>query len=188
MFLDDLQWADAGTLGLLDHLLTDPDVRHLLLIGAYRDEEITSLHPLNQTLEKLRGAGVTARELPLAPLVVPDVTALLDDTFHCESARTKLLGQLICEKTGGNPFFVIQFLKALVEEKLVVFDPTIPTWDWNLELIGSRDFIRNIDGLVIDKLAGLTAPTQQVLKQLACLGTRATISAITTASELPKQF
>jgi predicted ATPase/signal transduction histidine kinase len=188
LFLDDLQWADAGTLGLLDHLLTDPDVHHLLLIGAYRGEEITSLHPVNQTLEKLRTAGVTVRELPLAPLVVPDVTALLDDTFHSDSGRTKLLGQVICEKTGGNPFFVIQFLKALVEEKLVVFDPAIPAWDWNLELIGSRDFIRNIDGLVIDKLAGLTAPTQHVLKQLACLGTRATISAIGIASELSKQL
>jgi predicted ATPase len=80
LFLDDLQWADAGTLGLLEHLLTEPDVRHLLLIGAYRDGEINSLRPLNQTLEKLRDAGVTVRELPLAPLVVPDVAALLDDS------------------------------------------------------------------------------------------------------------
>jgi serine/threonine protein kinase len=108
LFLDDLQWADAGTLGLLEHLLTEPDVRHLLLIGAYRDEEINSLHPLNQTLEKLRDAGVRVRELPLPPLVVPDVTALLDDSFHSESRRTELLAQLICEKTGGNPFFIIQ--------------------------------------------------------------------------------
>jgi len=184
LFLDDLQWADAGTLGLLEHLLTEPDVRHLLLIGAYRDEEINALHPLNQTLEKLRNTGVTVRELPLAPLVVPDITALLDDSFHSESGCTKLLAQLICEKTGGNPFFIIQFFRALVEEKLVVFDPAIPAWNWNLELIGSRDFTRNIDGLVVAKLGGLTAPTQQVLKQLACLGTRATISAIALASEL----
>ena len=154
-------------MGLLEHLLTEPDVRHLLLIGANRDDEINSLRPLNQTLEKLRDAGVTVRELPLAPLVVPDVTALLDDSFHSESRRTKLLAQLIYEKTGGNPFFINQFFKALVEEKLVVFDPAIPAWNWNLELIGSRDFTRNIDGLLVDKLAGLTAPTQQVLKQLA---------------------
>jgi predicted ATPase/signal transduction histidine kinase len=188
LFLDDLQWADAGTLGLLEHLLTEPDVRHLLLIGAYRDGEINSLRPLNQTLEKLRDAGVTVRELPLAPLVVPDVAALLDDSFHSESGCTKLLAQLICEKTGGNPFFIIQFFKALVEESLVVFDPAIPAWNWKLELIGSRDFTRNIDGLLVDKLDGLTAPTQQVLKQLACLGTRATISAIGIASELSKQL
>ena len=188
LFLDDLQWADAGTLGLLDHLLTDPDVRHVLLIGAYRDEEIKSLHPLNQTLEKLVDAGVTVRELPLAPLVVLDVTALLNDSFHSEGSCTKLLAQLICEKTGGNPFFIIQFFKALAEEKLVVFDPAIPGWNWNLERVVSRESIRDIEDLVVDKFDGLTASTRQILKQLACLGSRATISAIRIASELSERL
>ena len=128
------------------------------------------------------------RELPLAPLALPDVTALLADSLHSESGRTKLLARLIREKTGGNPFFIIQFFKALAEEKLVFFDPAIPGWNWNLERIASREFIHDIGGLVVDKLDGLTASTRQILKQLACLGSRATISAIRIASELSEQM
>jgi PAS domain S-box-containing protein len=188
LFLDDLQWADAGTLGLLEHLLTEPDVHHLLIIGAYRDNEVDSAHPLNQTLEKLRDTGVTVCQLPLAPLALADVTELLVDTLHSDSARTKQLAQLICEKTGGNPLLVIEFFKALADEKLVVFDLAIHGWTWDLEQIASRDFTGNIEDLVLDKLGGLTAATQRVLTQLACLGSRASISAIHIASGQSEQM
>jgi serine/threonine protein kinase len=113
LFLDDLQWADAGTLQLLEHLLTEPEVRHLLLIAAYRDNEVGASDPLRRTLEKLRDTGVAVREIALAPLSLRDVTHLVMDSLHAESDRAKPLAQLMHEKTGGNPFFMIQFFKAL---------------------------------------------------------------------------
>jgi PAS domain S-box-containing protein len=188
LFLDDLQWADAGTLGLLEHLLTEPDVHHLLIIGAYRDNEVDSAHPLNRTLEKLQDTGVAVCRLPLAPLALSDVTEFLVDTLRSNSGRTKQLAQLICEKTGGNPLFIIEFFKALAEEKLLVFDPAIQEWTWNLEQIASRDSTANIEDLVLDKIGGLAAATQQVLRQLACLGSRASISAIHIASGQSEQM
>jgi len=74
IFLDDLQWLDAATLKLLEHLVTHPDVRHLLLIGAFRDNEVSTSHPLMQTLDAIRGTEAVVREIALAPLSLDDVT------------------------------------------------------------------------------------------------------------------
>ncbi len=110
LFLDDLQWLDAATLDLLEDLLTQPDVRHLLLIGAYRDNEVTSAHPLMRKLEAIRKAGASVQEIVLAPLAREDVGQLIADALRCEPERAAPLAQLVHEKTGGNPFFAIQFL------------------------------------------------------------------------------
>src|SRR4029077_17538365 len=79
LFLDDLQWLDAATLDLLEHLITDPEVRHVLLVGAYRDNEVNPSHPLMRTLEAIRKAGATTQEIVLAPLGLDDVGQLVAD-------------------------------------------------------------------------------------------------------------
>src|SRR5207302_950302 len=84
LFLDDLQWLDAATLELLEHLITDPNVRYLMLVGAYRDNEVGSSHLLTRTLETLRKAGVRVQEIVLAPLGLDDVGALVSDALHYE--------------------------------------------------------------------------------------------------------
>src|SRR5258707_3942766 len=108
LFLDDLQWLDAATLDLIENLLTQSDVRHLLLIGAYRDNEVSPVHPLMRKLETIRQSGAKARHIILAPLGTEDLTRLVTDSFHCDSARAGQLAQLIFDETAGNPFFVIQ--------------------------------------------------------------------------------
>ena len=122
LFLDDLQWLDAATLDLLEDLLTQTDVRHLLLIGAYRDNEVTPSHPLMRTLDAIRNAGARVHQIVLAPLTREDVGRLVADSIYCDCDRALPLAQLVHEKTAGNPFFVIQFLSALVEEGLLTFD------------------------------------------------------------------
>src|SRR5579863_10048805 len=119
LFLDDLQWLDAATLELLEHLITDPDVRHLMLVGAYRDNEVSPTHPLTRTLEAIRDAGARTQEIVLAPLGLDDVERLIADALHCGPDSAGPLALLIHEKTGGNPFFAIQLLTVLVEEGLV---------------------------------------------------------------------
>jgi serine/threonine protein kinase len=84
LFLDDLQWLDAATLELLEHLITDPDVRHLMLVGAYRDNEVSSSHPLTRTLGAIRKAGARMQEIVLAPLELEDVSRLVADAVRCE--------------------------------------------------------------------------------------------------------
>src|SRR3984893_5877349 len=113
LFLDDLQWLDAPARPRRGHLVTHSEIRPLLLVGAYRDNEVGPSHPLVRTLETIRTAGARVHEIVLAPLGLDDVGQLIADALHCEPERARPLAQLVQEKTGGNPFFAIQFFTAL---------------------------------------------------------------------------
>jgi predicted ATPase/signal transduction histidine kinase/CheY-like chemotaxis protein len=184
IFLDDLQWLDAATLKLLEHLVTHPDVRHLLMIGAFRDSEVSASQPLMQTLHAIRGTGATVRDIVLAPLSCDDVTQFVADTLHCQPARARPLAQLVFEKTLGNPFFAIQFLAALSEEGLLRFAVDADTetgagaWIWDLPRIRAKGYTDNVVELMIGKLRRLPEATQERLKQLACLGNVADIGTL----------
>ena len=130
LFLDDLQWLDGATLDLLEHLATSPEVRHLLLVGAYRENEVGPSHPLIRTLAAIRETGATMHEIALAPLGLDDVGRLIADTLRCDPEHARPLAQLVQEKTGGNPFFTIQFLIALADEGLLAFDSVAASWGW----------------------------------------------------------
>jgi PAS domain S-box-containing protein len=178
LFLDDLQWLDRATLELLKRLFTEADARHLLLVGAYRDNEVNPSHPLAQTLEKIRMAGAAVQEIVLAPLSVDDMDQLVMDSLDCEPDRARPLAQLMHEKTGGNPFFAIQFLMALAEEGLLAFEPRAGIWTWDLSGIQTKRYSGDVVELVAEKLKRLPQTTQQALKQLACLGNSAKISTL----------
>ncbi len=173
LFLDDLQWLDAATLELIEHLVTHAEVPHLLLVGAYRDNEVGPAHPLLRTLEAIKTADARVAEIVLAPLGLEDVGRLAGGALHCDAERVRPLAQLVHEKTGGNPFFAIQFLTELAEEGLVAFHPTVPGWQWDLDRIRAKNYSGNVVDLMAAKLRRLSAPTQDALKQFACLGNAA---------------
>jgi PAS domain S-box-containing protein len=179
LFLDDLQWLDAATLELLEHLVCDPNVRHLMLVGAYRDNEVSSSHPLLRTLGAIRKAGAVTQEIVLAPLGLDDVGRLVAAALHCERDAAHPLAQLVHEKTGGNPFFAIQFLMALAEEGMLAFDPEAAAWIWDLARIRAKGYTDNVVHLMVRKLRRLPDSTQEALKQLACLGNAVEIATLT---------
>ncbi|MDB5838030.1 MAG: histidine kinase, partial [Caballeronia sp.] len=174
LFLDDLQWLDTATLDLLEHVLTQPDVHYLLLVGAYRDNEVTPTHPLMRRLAVIRQAGAPVQDILLAPLGFEDVGRLISDALHCERDRAEPLAGLVHEKTGGNPFFTIQFLTALAEEGLLTFDHGKARWSWDVDRIQAMGFTDNVVELMLGKLSRLPVETQVALQQLACLGKAAT--------------
>ena len=178
LFLDDLQWLDTATLDLLEHLVTHSEVRHLLLVGAYRDNEVGPSHPLMRTLEAIRNAGARVHEIVLAPLRLDDVGRLVADALHCEPERARPLAELVQEKTAGNPFFAIQLLTALAEEGLLAFDPAVPAWQWDVDRIRAKSYTDNVVDLMAGKLKRFSAITQEALKQLACLGNVAEVSTL----------
>jgi PAS domain S-box-containing protein len=173
LFLDDLQWLDSATLDLLEDLLTQPDVRHLMLIGAYRDNEVDSAHPLICRLDAIRKAGAVVQEIILAPLAPEDLGRLIGDALHCESGRVTALAELIHEKTAGNPFFAIQLISALVEEGLLTFDYGEGRWSWDLNSIRAKGYTDNVVSLMVGKLNRLPVETQHALQLLACMGNSA---------------
>src|SRR5262249_59548924 len=121
-----------------EDLLTQSEVRHLLLIGAYRDNEVNPTHPLMHKLEALRQSGASVQEIRLPPLERDDLSQLVADALHCAPERAVLLAQLVHEKTAGNPFFAIQFLSALAEEGLLTFDQADARWRWNLNRMHAK--------------------------------------------------
>ena len=153
-------------------------MRHLLLVGAYRDNEVGPAHPLLRTLEAIRDAGARVEEIVLAPLGLDDVGRLVADALHCEPERARPLAQLVHEKTGGNPFFAIQFFTALAEEGLLAFDPVTRAWQWDIDRIRAKSYTDNVVDLMAGKLKRFSATTQEALKQLACLGNVAEIATL----------
>jgi predicted ATPase/signal transduction histidine kinase len=172
IFLDDLQWADPASLNLVVDLVTHPSLRHLMVIGAYRDNEVGPTHPLTRAIEAATAAGTTIRTLVLGPLPGTHVNELVADTVHCARWEAEPLARLVREKTGGNPFFVIQFLTALHQRGLISFDHGGHRWRWDLGRIRAEEYTDNVVDLMVSKLHGLPAETQEALKLAACLGAR----------------
>jgi PAS domain S-box-containing protein len=179
LFLDDLQWLDAATLDLLEDLLAQADLQHLMLIGAYRDNEVTAGHPLTRKLDAIKSAGGKVAEITLVPLAREHLGQLITDALRCESEHAAPLAQLVHEKTGGNPFFAIQFLSSLAEEGMLTFDHDAAHWSWVLDRIHAKGYSDNVVELLVGKVTRLPTETQQALQQLACLGN---IAEITTLS------
>ncbi len=176
LFLDDLQWMDAASLELIGHLVTEPEVQHLMLVGAYRDNEVGPSHPLMRTLESIRKGGRSIQEILVAPLTPADIGQLIADSVHCERDIAQPLAELVHEKTAGNPFFAVQFLMALAEEELLVFNHGAAVWTWNLPAIHAKGFTDNVADLMTAKLSQLPDVTKEALGQLACLGNVAQIA------------
>ncbi|HTJ90591.1 MAG TPA: AAA family ATPase [Acidocella sp.] len=178
LFLDDLQWLDPATLDLVEDVLTQHEVRHLLLIGAYRDNEVMVGHPLLRKLHAFRQAGARLQEITLAPLARADVRRLIADALRCGGQEAAPLAQLVHEKTGGNPFFTIQFLHALDDEGLLRFDHGTARWRWDLDRIHAKGYTDNVVDLMVGKLTRLPPATQTALQLLACLGNVADIATL----------
>lgn len=173
LFLDDLQWLDAATLDLLEDLLTRSDLRHLMLIGAYRDNEVSATHPLVRKLDVIRHAGAQLRNIVLTPLSRDDLGQLLVDALHCDAERAAPLAQLIHEKTTGNPFFAIQFIGTLADEGLLTFDYGEGRWTWDPRRIHAKGYTDNVVELMVGKLNRLPMVTQKALQHFACMGNSA---------------
>jgi PAS domain S-box-containing protein len=181
LVLDDLQWADAATLALLADLATDADMHHLMLVGAYRANDIGDEHPLRRSLGAIRRAGGAVQQIMLGALSVADLAQLAGEALHGPPDEAGPLAQLVWDKTGGNPFFARQFLVALADEKLLQFDAAGGCWRGDLSRIRARGFTDNVADLMVSKHHRLPPETQQALARFACLGNAADAATLAIA-------
>ena len=170
LFLDDLQWADGASLKLIQSLLTASGGAYLFFIGAYRDNEVGAGHPLLMTLAELGKTGATVNRLTLTPLSLGDIIQFVADSLHDMAENVLPLAELVQEKTGGNPFFMGEFLKSLHQDRLIQFDVSSGRWQWNLEQIEAQKITDNVVELMANKARQLGEQTQAVLKLAACIG------------------
>ncbi|WP_050422102.1 PAS domain S-box protein [Bradyrhizobium tropiciagri] len=187
LFLDDLQWLDAATLDLLEDLLSRSDLRNLLLIGAFRDNEVTVTHPLMRKLQAIRATG-RVRDIKLAPLATSDLGNLVADSLRCNPEQTNLLAGLVHAKTDGNPLFAIQFLHVLADEGLLAFDQARVRWSWDTEGIRAKRYTDNVVELLAEKLNRLSPGTQDALRQLACLGSVVDVAILSAVLNKPEEL
>ncbi|MEH2214037.1 trifunctional serine/threonine-protein kinase/ATP-binding protein/sensor histidine kinase [Nostoc sp.] len=170
IFLDDLQWADSASLKLMQ-LLVDDSVRgYLLLIGAYRNHEVSAAHPLMLALEEIAKAKVTINIITLAPLSTASLNQLVADTLSCSQEDAQPLTQLVYQKTKGNPFFSTQFLKALHEDGLIQFDFDRGIWQCDIPQVKALAITDDVVEFMALQLQKLPTATQDVLKLAACIG------------------
>jgi len=179
LFLDDLQWLDSGSLALFEHLATCPDEQYLLLVAAYRDNEVGPSHPLVHTLGVIRRAQVRSTELRLAALSQEDTRRLVSDALHCDRDEADPLAQCLHEKTGGNPFFALQFLHFLEDMRLLEFEPAGGSWRWDINRIRAQGISDNVAELVVGKLERLPVDALEALSRMACLGSVVETSTLT---------
>ncbi len=181
IFLDNLQWADAASLALLHELVTHPDIRALLVVSTYRENEMDASHPVTAMLARVRHEGTKTSQITLRPLARADVCAWIADALHATTSQTRQLAELVHARTGGNPFFVTQFLGELHAERLLAFDANRQQWHWDLGAIAAKRITENVVELMVRKLKRLPKTTEQVLERAACLGTEGEIGALAIA-------
>jgi predicted ATPase/signal transduction histidine kinase len=183
IFLDDLQWADSASLKLMQLLMSEVGNGSLLLIGAYRDNEVSTRHPLMLTLADIRKANATIHSIALAPLTKASLNKLMVETFSCSIEIAQPLTQLVYKKTQGNPFFVTQFLKVLYEDGLITFNFAQGYWQCDIAAVKSLAFTDDVVEFVALQLQKLPAATQNVLKLAACIGNQFDLLTLAIVSE-----
>ncbi|MFL5357777.1 AAA family ATPase [Archangium sp.] len=170
MFLDDLQWADLASLRLLQSLLTEEDAPPVLWIGAYRVNEVSPSHPLMMTLGEVRKANVPVTDLQLEPLSLEQLQQLVGDALPGAGAELIVpLSEQVHEKTGGNPFFLLQLMLTLHHDGLLGRTPG-GGWRWDAEGVRSRGYSDNIVDFMARNLHQLPGSTQHLLPLAACVG------------------
>jgi histidine kinase len=184
LFLDDLQWADSGSLNLMQLLLKNADKRCLFLIGAYRDNEVHGAHPLVLALNEIKKGAAVVSEISLRPLDRPTVARMVADTLgYRDEAGSAELAALVFQKTAGNPFFIRQFLVALHDKGLLTFDPQLGRWQWSIVAIQAVGVTDNVATLMAERIERLPEASQRALRLASCIGATFDLETLKVVSE-----
>jgi serine/threonine protein kinase len=183
IFLDDLQWADLPSLKLIERIAIASDSQYLLLLGAYRDNEVSTTHPLIHTLEQIQQNGAVVNNIVLRPLELVYLNQIIADTLRTDIAKVTPLAELIFRKTQGNPFFLTQLLKSLHQDNLLSFNFDRGCWQWDLDAFQDIEITENVVELMVAQIQKLSQKTQNVLKLAACIGNKFTLNILAIVTE-----
>ncbi|MEW6351402.1 MAG: serine/threonine-protein kinase PknK, partial [Thermodesulfobacteriota bacterium] len=187
IFLDDLQWADSSSLAFLESMVQDSGIRHLLVVCAYRSEEVDPDHPLLLSVDRLKRGEATVSELAVKPLAMEHLLEVMCDTLHSDPETVGPLARLVEQKTGGNPFFVNEFLKSLQATALLTFDRTGGKWSWDLASIQTLGITDNVAELLAGNISRCRPQTRRVLELAACIGNEFDLETLAAVAGLSRR-
>lgn len=182
LFLDDLQWSDAVTLDLLKRISLESEIQSLLIVGAYREDEVQDSHPLALQIREMEEMGIVIMKIKIGNLSSSDVKSLVAEALGMEDKEdaVETLATTVHKKTRGNAFFVLVFLISLQEEELLQYNFGAMRWLWDDDAVKEKLVTENVASVLVKKLKRLDDMSHGVLKVAACLGSRFNISVIST--------
>ena len=184
VFLDDLQWHDAATLELVEFIVVESNVKYLLLVGAYRDNEVATSHPLRKSIARMLASRARVSEVEVTPLGLEHTIELLGETLQEPAATLRPFAELVFAKTHGNPFFALQLVTSLVEDDLLTASPE-SGWQWSLDAIRARRLTDDVATLVTARITRLSPAARRLLECLACLDGAADGATLALLCEAP---
>lgn len=187
IFLDDLQWADSASLNLLKLLMVESKPSYLLILGAYRDNEVFPTHPLMLTLSEIQAQNGNIHTLNLAPLNHNHIQHLVADTLLCSLETAAPFSDLVYQKTQGNPFFVTQFLQGLYQDGWIKFNTERGYWQCNLAQVRQLALTDNVVEFMIGRLQKFAPETQEVLQLAACIGNEFNLETLAIIRQEPPE-
>ncbi|MEM7181868.1 MAG: SpoIIE family protein phosphatase, partial [Spirochaetota bacterium] len=186
LFIDDLQWADTPSLNLIKLIMTNSDNKYFMIIGAYRDNEVETGHPLLKTVEEINRSGLEVENIRLGPLNMDNIQELISDTFNSKQGSEQL-AEILIQKTGGNPFFIGEFLKSLYKAEIIDFNYTSNEWQWNVDKIHAYGITDNVVDLMVKNIRNFPEDTAKILSLAACLGNQFDIKFLGIISQISNE-
>ncbi|KAB8136755.1 AAA family ATPase [Gracilibacillus oryzae] len=180
LFIDDLQWADHATIDLIKHLLLNPGRRNLLIIGAYRDDEVEVGHPFEILLKQLKEKDIISASIPVHPLTKTDMEQWINEVFGLKAESLASLTELTCRITKGNPFFINQLFLLLYQEQVIRFDLSTASWKVNLAELHQIPLTDTMLEFIMKQINKLPAQTMRLLQIAACIGIKFDLKLLST--------
>ncbi|MCB1191379.1 MAG: AAA family ATPase [Leptospiraceae bacterium] len=193
IFLDDMHWVDSASVKLLEALISDSNIKYILFIFSYRDNEVNHNHSLPQLLNDIKNSGCPIQTIHLLPLAFEDVNKLIADILQKDQDHVYELTDVILSKTRGNPFFVIEFLKSMYNDKIIYYNSIENSWSWDIARSDSLGITDNVIDLMIKKIRNLSDSAGNLIRLASCISNRFDLNTLSiihqksildTASEL----
>jgi class 3 adenylate cyclase len=187
LVLDDLQWADQGSLQLLRHVAVSEHAARLLIVGTYRDTELHDSGRLVELFGSLRRLNVEITRIELSGLDDEGVALLMEGfAGHELDDAAHQLAEAVSRETDGNPFFVVEVLRHLAETGLIYQD-TEGRWSArsDLDLMSLPDSIRDV---IRGRVARLGKEATSVVSLASVIGLEFDLDLLSEASEMPEDL
>ncbi|OQA97905.1 MAG: Serine/threonine-protein kinase PknB [Bacteroidetes bacterium ADurb.Bin217] len=187
LFLDDVQSADAASLEMIKHILSDTESDSIMIIVSYRSHEISGVQGFETIIQKIRDVGVKTYDIDVKELTIEHITQFLHDVFSAKTKDIREFSELCLEKTHGNPFFLREFLQDLFQKGYIILDEKKGEWSWNLNLIRTTAITENVAEILSQRIRGLQATSQKILLQASCIGNKFDVETLAVINKLPQK-